>query len=436
MYVSQQAGQTLVRVADTGYAPHQVPAQTVPNQVDASTPIYSHSVPVQNSQTLITSIQDTGQSLNNQSAITYICWNIDGIKNKENDLDFITSLQQFDVIALLETWCHNETELENFKSTLPDYKCYTKLSIKSSRHGRSSGGIVIFIRNNLTEYFVPVQLDFDYGISFLVNNIIQNCTFTLIFVYLPPYGSKVYPNDEHNGIIHLEKYVNLLENRYPDLGFVISGDINARTKDAADFILDDNINYIPVPEFYLKDDFDKPRKSRDLHGDINIHGESLLNFCCIHNVHILNGRLNGDEEGHLTCFTSNGSSLVDYTIASTVLFPLFKSFEIGDKDMYTHLPQIFSTYTQLEVINNNINVNNDDIIMPSKINKTYYKWSENSFERLANSHYLVEFDDYINTGNINSAIDSFNSLVQNSCTSIKAKSKKRKQQILSGGTRK
>ena len=73
----------------------------------------------------------------------------------------------------------------------------------------------------------------------------------------------------------------------------------------------------------------------------------LLELCCTFGIHILNGRTSGDLNGELTCYTANGSSLVDYTIVSTALFNRILKFEIGNEDQFTHLPQVFTSVTQI-----------------------------------------------------------------------------------------
>ena len=123
-----------------------------------------------------------------------------------------------------------------------------------------------------------------------------------IFVYLPPYGASAYTSDEDNGILLLESYINQVELKFPNTDLLVSGDFNARTKDCPDFIIDDSAEYIPLPDDYEEDRFSMPRNSKDLHGEVNIHGKSLLNLCCTHNIHMLNGRIVGDLPGHLTCF--------------------------------------------------------------------------------------------------------------------------------------
>lgn len=127
--------------------------------------------------------------------------------------------------------------------------------------------------------------------------------------------------------IHLlEEQILSPKERFPAHSLIISGDLNARIKDAADYLYDDQNKYVPLPEHYPVDIFDIPRNSRDTHGEINKHGKALLNLCRSQNIHILNGRVSGDIEGHLTCFTNMGSSTVDYTIASSTLFPSITHF--------------------------------------------------------------------------------------------------------------
>ena len=110
----------------------------------------------------------------------------------------------------------------------------------------------------------------------------------MLFAYIPPYGSTSYIDGEDNGIMHLENYICQLSSIYEDSSLLISGDFNARTKDIADYIIDDNCKHLPLPNFYTCDDLSVPRKSRDLHGEVNTHGRSLLNMCSVHGLHMLN----------------------------------------------------------------------------------------------------------------------------------------------------
>ena len=48
-------------------------------------------------------------------------------------------------------------------------------------------------------------------------------------------------------------------------------------------------------------------------------GRKLINLCLATHTVIVNGRVKSDPLGSLTCYTNNGSSLVDYVICSSDL---------------------------------------------------------------------------------------------------------------------
>ena len=91
---------------------------------------------------------------------------------------------------------------------------------------------------------------------------------------------------------------------------IVQGDFNTRTGDMQETISHDN----NVPEDY---EVDEPyiRQSQDS-GTINSRGVNLLETCTALNLRILNGRIVGDLDDKKACFHYNGSSVVDYIIAS------------------------------------------------------------------------------------------------------------------------
>ena len=72
--------------------------------------------------------------------------------------------------------------------------------------------------------------------------------------------------------------------------------------------------------------FDMPRNSKD--ETYNRFGISLIDLCCSINIHVLNGRMFDDRNGEITCTSNNGSSVVDYMLASTSLFNSILHFRI------------------------------------------------------------------------------------------------------------
>ena len=87
-----------------------------------------------------------------------------------------------------------------------------------------------------------------------------------------------------------------------------------------------DLQYIFGETDYERDYYDIPRnnKDRDVYL-INQFGQSLIDLCCIFNIHIINGRLYDDTDGNYTCTANNGASVVDYNIASSDLFPLYRT---------------------------------------------------------------------------------------------------------------
>ena len=67
-------------------------------------------------------------------------------------------------------------------------------------------------------------------------------------------------------------------------------------------------------------------------------GLSLIDLCCEHDIHMLNGRISDDVEGNFTCISNEGRSLVDYIIASSSLFDKFSYFCIDTNDFSDHFP--------------------------------------------------------------------------------------------------
>ena len=193
----------------------------------------------------------------------------------------------------------------------------------------------------------------------------------IVFTYVAPEKSTFYADPSINGIELLADKILSIMAEYPNAELLLAGDFNARTKDYTDFIVDDDADYIfGEHTAYSADNFAIPRKSKDADFS-NPYGLSLIELCCTFNVHILNGRLFGDKEGHFTCFANNGTSVVDYMIASTTLFPKNTHFKVDDFDISDHLP-IFCKLTLYErQRNETVNDTQDNEIIAWE----KYKWN-------------------------------------------------------------
>ena len=61
-------------------------------------------------------------------------------------------------------------------------------------------------------------------------------------------------------------------------------------------------------------------KRSSLDSNINEYGRKLITLCQTTDSVIVNGRTVGDISGKMTCYTHNGSSLIDYVLCSHQLF--------------------------------------------------------------------------------------------------------------------
>jgi hypothetical protein len=157
----------------------------------------------------------------------------------------------------------------------------------------------------------------------------------LVCVYLPPKKSSSYV-DEQDGMVILKEKLLDLRTRYPDHKLLVTGDLNARTGSLQDFLVDDASDYIPGMDWYIPDDFDIPRCSKDR--VVNDFGQGLIDLCTEMNIHILNGRAYGDNPGQFTNITESGCSTVDYVIIDTKLYETVDKFEVSEFAETNHFP--------------------------------------------------------------------------------------------------
>ncbi|CAG2245087.1 unnamed protein product [Mytilus edulis] len=157
---------------------------------------------------------------------------------------------------------------------------------------------------------------------------------------------------------------------------VLIGDLNARTGQRADFIVNDSdhINNFDgfdlLPENYITDS-EINRNNQDT--SVNTVGTKLLDLCLSSRLRLLNGRFLGDSLGYYTYMSSSGFSTVDYAVVSESLLSSVKYFKTND---FTYL----SDHVQITLyMKCSINIDKE-IGLEEKgwhwIKS--YKWSENS----------------------------------------------------------
>ena len=250
-------------------------------------------------------------------------WNIEGLHGKLNDTDFLSKINHFDLISLVETWLPYGNPDVHIDGYCSFSKCRKEKSLSSRRN---SGGITILVKQSLqkgvkfldkdsNEEFVWWKLDKSF---FNLTNDIFVCS-----VYIPPQNSsrEIRLNTDH--FENLRNYIH----KFSALGDVIlCGDFDALDDftHVDPFLNEGNLSTITVSK----------RFSRDL--NTNCYGTSLVELCIENNLVALNGRTKGDLTGQFTCITYNGSSVVDYAIVAQELFPLINSFTVDYPNEFSH----------------------------------------------------------------------------------------------------
>ena len=117
-----------------------------------------------------------------------MCWNIEGLKNKLYDDDFVNFLKSFDIFGLTETWSCDQTEL---RDVFNQYFCLFCPAKKDKNFGRPMGGVAVYLKNYLKIYIHQLVPDCNFGIFIQISKTVfgTDRDIVLAFVYIPPYGS-------------------------------------------------------------------------------------------------------------------------------------------------------------------------------------------------------------------------------------------------------
>ena len=288
--------------------------------------------------------------------------NCNGIKDKLEDLDFLSLITVYDVCILLETHAQKCINISGYLSySLPAIK------LPGVKSGRYSGGITILYKETLKLSIKPYKRFDNYAIWVKLDKKILNLDKHLFIggVYIPPsesqYALKTPFDDLEQDFLELS-----------DGHIFCGGDFNARVSNLKDYI--EHYDSDCFTEF--QDDHFLPTDRKNMDDVVNVYGRKFLKFCKSTNSLILNGRSSGDFNGMYTFHGASGSSTVDYQIISPTLMPFIKYFNVCS-------PSWFSDHSFLRCrISLPLKYDSFNSIPKVKLSpvQTSYKWDENSEE--------------------------------------------------------
>ena len=202
---------------------------------------------------------------------------------------------------------------------------------------RKSGGLGVFVRNELSEFITQEDSESDYIMWLKINKTAFKTNEDLYIgvVYVPPSDSRFNTIDETN-IFNVEVANMCIDNKY----VFLMGDFNARVCNKDDFVdaddflthhlsLDDTMDgTLNISSKLEKTNLSKHRVSQDK--IINNEGNMLLDMCKSNSMQILNGRCGDDK--FTGSMTFRNQSVIDYSIVSFQSLQFIKSFRVLELD--------------------------------------------------------------------------------------------------------
>ena len=203
-------------------------------------------------------------------------------------------------------------------------------------------------------------------------------------MYIPHEASKYHDSDLFDELA--EDIINI-KSKY-DAPICMIGDFNSRTGNLDDFIiLEEQISEICNLDSIDKDIFNSKQYFEE-HGlntkrcnkdtCTNNNGFKLIELCRCLDLKFVNGRIGNDKNiGDFTCSSAQGSSSVDYCIASSEFFPYFQNFivDIADKNLSDVHSPISLTFRTDYVVHKNTK-ETESISPPMDYFPLYTRWDE------------------------------------------------------------
>ena len=206
----------------------------------------------------------------------------------------------------------------------------------------------------------------------------------LIFVavYLSPEGSTVFSTYEKAGFEYIEEKINQIVEENENIDIMLAGDFNARTGELDDFIMTDSTEFVPElcdNPSYDTNDFNMPRENVDK--EINNYGRDLISFGQSYDIHIVNGRVTGDERGNITCVANGGRSVVDYILVNTRFYNRVSHLEVCVRTESDHFPLLCQLGCAFQ--NNHVSLDKEAKKAKENLKSSNYKWSSEGYEKFS-----------------------------------------------------
>lgn len=278
--------------------------------------------------------------MSNRQNLSVLSWNIqDSVGDKANKFevsDFLSIISDKSIVCLQETKAL--VKIEGF------------VSFNSNRKGLRSGGVCILAQNCIRKGITNVKCtESDDIVAVKLDRHYFRLDFDLFLIcfYISPSTSSLvkrnpdYTNQTFNSL-------NAIAHKLKQKGEVIlCGDANSRTASLPDFITSYNSSstFDVYDDIGFEVDISEHRNNCDKIV-VAPHSQLFLDFVINNQLKILNGRTLGDSMGKTTCHKWNGSSSVDYFVASSWVRDLVSTLQVKPLNSYSdHCPLLLNVTT-------------------------------------------------------------------------------------------
>lgn len=210
-----------------------------------------------------------------------LTWNIAGVGKAINAKEY---LNNFDIVALQETWLEKEKEKEGIKRLEKNFKWVSKAAIRERTRGRASGGVLVGVKKGIKIKRID---EWKFGLIIREINIEKGKKINIIVVYNNKGMKEVA--EELRGVVD-----ELVTEGH---SIVLLGDFNAR-----------------VGKWMLGEEGELREGRNSADEVLNAEGKRLLELCEDIGGIIKNGNTRGDWEGNQTFIGGGGNSVLDLAI--------------------------------------------------------------------------------------------------------------------------
>ena len=277
-----------------------------------------------------------------------------------------------DIIVLCESWTNecSEIEVDGFA------KPFCKHRKRKKGAKKDSGGIVCYFRNEIVHGVKVEEWDFEDGLCFRLDKCVFGFDEDLLLFCVYMRASSSTREDMNDGLNCYDILLDKISSMNCMGGMIVVGDMNARTSESQECIIDgmngkdasedmtgpndffeqQNVNTICVDDL-VANDISVNRVNEDK--KTNEYGSRLVNLCLACDLIIMNGRAGSDRgKGKLTFCNHRGVSAIDYVLSNKQALYIINDFCVQDVNCVSdHCMLSFKLSNGVTAVNENVSEN-------------------------------------------------------------------------------